>query len=197
MKRFLACVMAAIMMFAFAACKNGSETGDKQAVSNNVVIETEYGDIHVTLLPDKAPVTVENFKKLVSEGFYDGLTFHRVIDGFMIQGGDPLGNGTGGSDESIKGEFLANGVENDISHKRGTISMARSNDPDSARSQFFIMHEDNTNLDGLYAAFGTVTDGMDTVDKIVENCAPYGDSNGMLDKENRAKIIKVYFEEEK
>ncbi len=124
------------------------------------------GDIVVQLRPDKAPLTVENFQKLVSEGFYDGLTFHRVYSGFMIQGGDPDGNGSGGSPNKIKGEFSSNGVANDLSHKRGVISMARSQSPNSASSQFFIMHADNTELDGSYAAFGQVVFGMDTVDGI-------------------------------
>ena len=124
------------------------------------------GVIRLELDAEAAPVTVANFEKLVREGFYDGLIFHRVISGFMIQGGDPLGSGFGGSDENIKGEFLANGVANPISHKRGVISMARSQDPNSASSQFFIMHQDGEFLDGQYAAFGRVTDGMDVVDAI-------------------------------
>jgi len=113
-----------------------------------------------------APITAANFKKLVSEGFYDGLTFHRIIPGFMIQGGDPAGNGTGGSKENIKGEFQSNGFKNPIKHTRGVISMARAQDPNSASSQFFIMHADAPHLDGMYAAFGHVTEGMDVVDKI-------------------------------
>lgn len=113
-----------------------------------------------------APVTAANFLKLVKEGFYDGLTFHRVIKGFMIQGGDPLGNGTGGSKNTIKGEFAANGFNNPIKHTRGVISMARAMDPDSASSQFFIMHADAPHLDGSYAAFGHVVEGLDTVDEI-------------------------------
>ena len=124
------------------------------------------GVIRLELDSKAAPLTVANFEKLVSQGFYDGLIFHRVISGFMIQGGDPMGTGFGGSKDNIKGEFLANGVPNPISHKRGVISMARSNDPNSASSQFFIMHEDGTFLDGQYAAFGHVTEGMDVVDAI-------------------------------
>ncbi len=124
------------------------------------------GVIRLELDASAAPLTVANFEKLVRAGFYDGLIFHRVISGFMIQGGDPLGSGFGGSDEKIKGEFLANGVANPISHKRGVISMARSQDPNSASSQFFIMHQDGEFLDGQYAAFGRVTDGMDVVDAI-------------------------------
>ncbi len=123
-------------------------------------------DIVVELYPDIAPVTVENFVKLVKDGFYDGLTFHRIIPGFMIQGGDPDGNGTGGPGWTIKGEFSSNGVKNDLHHARGVISMARAMDPDSAGSQFFIMHADAGYLDGEYAAFGKVIDGMDEVDRI-------------------------------
>ena len=134
-----------------------------------VVIEMENGKkIKIELYPDKAPLTCENFEKLVKQGFYNGLTFHRVIYGFMIQGGCPLGNGTGGPGWHIKGEFLANGVANDLKHTRGVISMARSMSPDSAGSQFFIMHKDAPHLDGQYAAFGKVIEGMDVVDEIAE-----------------------------
>ena len=132
-----------------------------------VVIEMENGKkIKIELYPDKAPITVANFEKLVNEGFYNGLTFHRVISGFMIQGGDPLGNGTGGSKEKIKGEFASNGVPNDIRHGRGVLSMARSMNPNSASSQFFIMHKDAPHLDGQYAAFGKVVEGIEVVDEI-------------------------------
>ncbi|WP_036606328.1 peptidylprolyl isomerase [Oribacterium sp. P6A1] len=123
-------------------------------------------DIKIELYPDIAPITVENFVKLVKDGFYDGLTFHRIIPGFMIQGGDPEGNGTGGPGWNIKGEFSSNGVKNDLKHTRGVISMARAMDPDSAGSQFFIMHADANYLDGQYAAFGKVIEGMDEVDRI-------------------------------
>jgi peptidyl-prolyl cis-trans isomerase B (cyclophilin B) len=152
----------------------------------------KYGKIKLELDADVAPITVTNFVKLVKEGFYDGLTFHRIISGFMIQGGDPLGNGTGGSDETIKGEFSENGVENSISHVRGTISMARSSDYDSASSQFFIMHQDYTGLDGQYAAFGKVLEGMDVVDKICED-TPVTDDNGTVESENQPviKYIKM------
>lgn len=132
-----------------------------------VVIEMENcKKIKIELYPDKAPITVANFEKLVNEGFYNGLTFHRVISGFMIQGGDPLGNGTGGSKEKIKGEFASNGVPNDIRHVRGVLSMARSMNPNSASSQFFIMHKDAPHLDGQYAAFGKVVEGIEVVDEI-------------------------------
>ncbi len=126
----------------------------------------EGGIIKLRLNPDCAPITVANFEKLVKEGFYDGLIFHRVISGFMIQGGDPTGTGMGGSPETIKGEFAANGVKNNLSHTRGTISMARTQVKDSASSQFFICHADATFLDGEYAAFGAVTEGMEVVDRI-------------------------------
>ena len=139
------------------------------------------GVIDLELDAKAAPVTVENFEKLVRDGFYDGLIFHRVIRGFMIQGGDPLGTGTGGPGWHIKGEFAANGWNNPISHERGVISMARAQDPDSAGSQFFIMHADADYLDGQYAAFGRVVSGMDVVDRIAEtptvrwNNKPYED----------------------
>ena len=137
---------------------------------HNIEIKVKnYGVIEVELDADIAPITVTNFIDLVNDKFYDGLTFHRIIKGFMIQGGDPSANGTGGSPETIKGEFIANGIPNDISHVRGVISMARRSDSyDSASSQFFIMHADNTDLDSYYAAFGHVTKGMDVVDKIAK-----------------------------
>jgi len=140
-----------------------AETTD--TVTNYVQIVLENGGvIQLELYPDVAPQTVANFQKLVSEHFYDGTIFHRVISGFMIQGGDPDGDGYGGSDESIYGEFASNGFANNLSHKRGVISMARSEDPNTASSQFFIMHADKPHLDGDYAAFGCVTAGMETVD---------------------------------
>ena len=133
-----------------------------------VIIEMENGDVMKgELYPEITPITVANFEKLAGEGFYDGLTFHRVIPGFMIQGGCPLGNGTGGPGYSIKGEFAANGVKNDLKHTRGVLSMARAMDPNSAGSQFFIMVEDAPHLDGQYAAFGKITDGLDAADRIV------------------------------
>lgn len=141
-----------------------------------IIIEMENGkEIKLELYPDKAPITVENFEKLVGEGFYDGLTFHRVISGFMIQGGCPKGDGTGNPGYKIKGEFAANGVPNDIKHVRGVISMARAMDYDSAGSQFFIMHADSPHLDGYYAAFGKVVEGMDAVDEIAETPKDFRD----------------------
>ena len=158
---------------------------------HHVVIKVKkYGNIKVELDADTAPISVTNFVNLAKKGFYDGLTFHRIIDGFMIQGGDPSGDGTGGSDETIKGEFSDNGVENNISHVRGTISMARSSENDSASSQFFIVQSDSTYLDGQYAGFGTVTSGMDIVDKICKD-TPVTDSNGTVEKENQPVIEKI------
>ena len=150
----------------------------------------DYGTIKVELDADTAPISVTNFVKLAQEHFYDGLTFHRIIDGFMIQGGDPEGTGRGGSDETIKGEFSENGVKNDISHERGVISMARSSDPDSASSQFFIVHEDSTFLDGEYACFGYVTDGREVVDAICED-TKVEDNNGTVAKENQPVIESI------
>ena len=173
MKKIIAFLLCAVLAGAALGCgskdKSEASAGDADLLSGLHYAEIEvedYGTISLELDADTAPITVTNFVNLAKDGFYDGLTFHRIIDGFMIQGGDPLGNGTGGSDETIKGEFSDNGVENDISHVRGTISMARSSDPDSASSQFFIVHQDSTYLDGQYAAFGHVTDGMDVVDAI-------------------------------
>jgi peptidyl-prolyl cis-trans isomerase B (cyclophilin B) len=182
-----------------------SETGtDRVSGSNNEVNTDEpltglhhveinvkdYGTIAVELDADVAPISVTNFVKLANEGFYDGLTFHRIMTGFMIQGGDPEGTGMGGSDETIKGEFSANGVENSISHVRGTISMARSSQYDSASSQFFIVQKDSTYLDGQYAAFGHVTDGMDIVDQICAD-TPVQDSNGTVSAKDQPVMTSV------
>lgn len=156
-----------------------------------VTIEMENGDIiKAELYPEIAPNTVNNFISLVNKGFYDGVIFHRVIRGFMIQGGDPEGTGRGGSDETIKGEFSENGVKNDISHERGVISMARSSDPDSASSQFFIVQSDSTYLDGQYAAFGHVTEGMDIVDQICKDAKPT-DNNGTISADEQPVMTSV------
>ena len=158
---------------------------------HHVVINMEdYEPIMVEIYADEAPITATNFLKLAGEGFYDGLTFHRIISGFMIQGGDPLGNGMGGSEETIKGEFASNGVENPLSHTRGAISMARSQFPDSASSQFFIVHEDSQYLDGQYACFGYVTEGMEVVDAICED-TPVEDGNGTVAPENQPVIESI------
>lgn len=147
----------------------------------------DYGVIKVALDAETAPITVENFKTLADSGFYNGLTFHRIMEGFMMQGGDPLGNGSGGSDINIKGEFAYNGYENPLSHVRGAISMARSSEYNSASSQFFIVHEDSTFLDGQYAAFGYVTEGMDVVDAVCTAAEPT-DSNGTIASEAQPVI---------
>lgn len=158
---------------------------------HHVEIEVQdYGVISVELDADIAPITVTNFMNLAQEGFYDGLTFHRIIEGFMIQGGDPTGTGMGGSENTIKGEFSANGVDNSLSHTRGVISMARAQDYDSASSQFFIVQQDSTYLDGQYAAFGVVTDGMDIVDQICEDTR-VEDTNGTVAAENQPVITSI------
>ncbi|MBR1662868.1 MAG: peptidylprolyl isomerase [Ruminococcus sp.] len=156
-----------------------------------VVIEMENGDVmKAELYPDAAPITVENFTNLVKEGFYDGLIFHRVISGFMIQGGDPEGTGMGGAKNKIKGEFLANGINNPIKHTRGVLSMARSQMPNSASSQFFIMHKDAPHLDGQYAAFGKVVEGIEAVDRIAAAKTDFAD------RPVEPQVIKrIYFEE--
>ena len=150
----------------------------------------DYGTITAELDADMAPITVTNFINLVNSGFYNGLTFHRIISGFMIQGGCPLGNGTGGSGTNIKGEFSSNGVNNTIAHERGVISMARSSAPDSASSQFFIMHETASHLDGSYAAFGHVLSGMEVVDAICQS-TPVTDSNGTVAAANQPVITAI------
>ena len=160
-----------------------------EEITNFVAIEMESGDkIVVELYPEIAPITVENFKKLVSESYYDGIIFHRVIAGFMIQGGDPTGTGMSGSKKTIKGEFKINGVNNTLSHKRGVISMARTQIPDSASSQFFICHADATFLDGQYAGFGAVVEGIETVDKIASVRTDFRDK-----PYEEQKMKSVYF----
>lgn len=154
----------------------------------------DHGVITVEMDADKAPITVTNFVGLVKDGFYDGLTFHRIINGFMMQGGDPTGTGQGGSENQITGEFKENGIDNDQSHTRGAISMARAQDMDSASSQFFIVHEDSTYLDGQYACFGYVTDGMDVVDDICEN-TPVLDGNGTVEASQQPAIESIVIEE--
>lgn len=158
--KFLALgISAALLVGTLAACGSKKDSASKSSGDNSFVI---------TLYPDVAPITCENFEKLVKDGFYDGLKFHRIVEDFMAQGGDPKGDGTGGSTDTIKGEFSQNGIENTLSHTRGVVSMARSNDPDSASSQFFICYGDESFLDGQYAAFGKVTEGMDVVDSFVK-----------------------------
>lgn len=175
----------------YAAMPKDAPQGENLSGTYYVQIDVEkYGSITAELYADKAPITVANFLKLVDEKFYDGLTFHRIIDGFMIQGGDPKGNGTGGSNQNIKGEFSSNGVKNDLKHVRGVLSMARSGQPDSASSQFFIMHDDAPHLDGSYAAFGQVLSGMEVVDAICAN-TPVTDMNGTVLKDNQPVIERI------
>lgn len=172
---------------------DGDEFVDESLMKgiHHVEIEVkDYGTIKLELDADTAPITVTNFIELANEGFYDGLTFHRIINGFMIQGGDPLGNGTGGSEKTIKGEFNVNAIENNISHTRGTVSMARSQLYDSASSQFFIVHQDSQFLDGQYAGFGHVTEGMEVVDAICDKVQAE-DENGTVLAENQPVIEKV------
>lgn len=182
MKVMAVTIAAALACGLLTSCGNTHEKNDSKKSSDPVQADVSKSDevfsddedvseysFVITLREDKAPITCQNFKKLVNSGFYDGLTFHRVMDGFMAQGGDPEGTGIGGSGETIKGEFASNGVENDLKHVRGTVSMARSQDPDSASSQFFICYTDQSSLDGNYAAFGQVTQGMEVVDRFL-NC---------------------------
>ena len=202
-------------MFALTGC--GASTDDSDVANTNSGTEVEDAEVEdtevlsddgdndssatgysfngqsfvITLYPDIAPITCENFQKLVEQGFYDGLTFHRVVDEFMAQGGDPLGNGTGGSEENIKGEFASNGVDNSLSHKRGIISMARSQDPDSASSQFFICYTDCSFLDGDYAAFGEVTEGMEFVDGFLEVPRSYGGDGAVSSPDTPIVMDKI------
>ena len=185
--RFLLGIVLIPILF-LTGCSSDEETltGKHHA---EIVVQ-DYGTIKVELDADQAPITVQNFIDLANSGFYDGLTFHRIIEGFMIQGGDPNGDGTGGSGHTIRGEFTQNGVNNTLSHTRGAISMARSSAVNSASSQFFIVHEDSTYLDGSYAVFGYVTEGMDVVDAIATSVTAE-DSNGTVAKENQPVIEKI------
>ncbi len=219
MKKFIAVIlMISLLCLGLAACtvkgrptlntnsdaadKPSTETSDKldstfiddtdysKAVFAEITVK-DYGKITVKLDHTNAPITVKNFVKLSKTGFYDGLTFHRIMEGFMMQGGDPEGTGLGGSDETIKGEFVANGVGNPLSHTRGAISMARNNyDMNSASSQFFIVHEDSEFLDGQYACFGYVTDGIEVVDAICEDSQPV-DNNGTIPAADQPMIEKI------
>ncbi len=188
-------ISAAVLMLLLSACGQGDSSGaapakDGIGVHHAVITVKDYGDIQIELDGDTAPVTVQNFMDLANAGFYDGLTFHRIMDGFMIQGGDPNGDGSGGSDQTIQGEFSSNGVENAISHKKGVISMARSQDPDSASSQFFITVADSEFLDGDYAAFGHVTAGQEVADKIASDAKPL-DNNGTIAPEDQPVIVTI------
>jgi peptidyl-prolyl cis-trans isomerase B (cyclophilin B) len=212
MKKHIRTILVALMtlsLIMLTGCGGGDSSEQAEAPEETAQAETElqkagepigihhaeieiegYGTVSVELDGDEAPVTVDNFMKLANDGFYDGLTFHRIIDGFMIQGGDPNGDGTGGADANIIGEFAANGYENNIAHTKGVISMARAQDPDSASSQFFIMVEDAPHLDGQYAAFGHVTEGQDIVDKIAADAQPL-DDNGTIAAEDQPVITSV------
>lgn len=185
--RFLLGIVLIPLLF-LTGCSSDEETltGKHHAE----IIVQDYGTIKVELDADQAPITVQNFIDLANSGFYDGLTFHRIIEGFMIQGGDPNGDGTGGSGHTIRGEFTQNGINNTLSHTRGAISMARSSAMNSASSQFFIVHEDYTYLDGSYAVFGYVTEGMDVVDAIATSVTAE-DSNDTVAKENQPVIEKI------
>ena len=188
-------VLSAVLLLTACGSKTAPEPAAKPAGSAGQLRHAEitvkdYGTIKLELDEGAAPITVANFIQLAQSGFYDGLTCHRIMDGFMIQGGDPDGNGTGGSKETIKGEFAKNGVDNPISHVKGTISMARSNDPNSARSQFFITVADATFLDGSYAAFGRVTEGMEVAEQIAKDARPI-DSNGTIPPEQQPVIEKI------
>ncbi len=186
MKKLLAGMLSLIMMLTLSLAAPAEDASDPVVVLR----VADYGDIYVELYPLIAPVTVENFLSLVDSGFYNGLTFHRIISGFMAQGGCPLGNGTGGSGKNIKGEFAANGVDNPLKHERGVLSMARSSDPDSASCQFFIMHAEAPHLDGSYAAFGRVISGIGVVDAMCRN-AHVTDSNGTVPKEDQPVILEI------
>ena len=173
-----------------ASTTSADKKAEKYGIHHAEIVVKNYGTIKLELDGDTAPITVQNFVELAKSGFYDGLTFHRIMKDFMMQGGDPDGNGTGGSDKEIKGEFAANGIDNNISHTRGTVSMARATPYDSASSQFFICHADSTFLDGQYAAFGHVTDGMDVVDKICTKAKPT-DNNGTIPAAEQPVIEKI------
>ena len=204
MRKLLSICLAALLVLSLAGCGKTSVVGitttskapaaneESQGVGTHhaeIAIQ-DYGTITVELDGDAAPITVQNFMDLANAGFYDGLTFHRIISGFMMQGGDPNGNGTGGSENTIKGEFSSNGVENTLSHTRGAISMARSQNPDSASSQFFICHADSTFLDGQYACFDFVTCGMDVVDDVCEAAQPT-DGNGTIPADQQPVITAI------
>ena len=198
-------ILSMIFSVGCAKSSNTSTTDEKVMHIDASSLETDtyadieienYGTITVALDKTSAPVTVDNFINLAESGFYDGLTFHRIMEGLMMQGGDPKGDGSGGSDSKIVGEFKENGYDNNLSHTRGAISMARAMAYDSASSQFFIVHEDSTFLDGTYAGFGYVTEGMDIVDQICEEAVPT-DNNGTIPKEAQPviKTITIRVEE--
>ena len=193
MKKLLSLILIALTLFtlplALASC--GEEEVEAPEDTYVEISVKDYGKIVVFIDGDAAPVTATNFLKLVKDGFYDGLTFHRVVKDFVIQGGDPEGDGTGNSNKTIKGEFSENGYDNPISHERGVISMARGKEYDSASCQFFICNADaRDSLDGKYAAFGHVVEGMDVVDEITESTAKYGDENGTIRINSKKPVIE-------
>jgi len=200
MKRKICILLALTLILALCACgkkpaSNPAAPTDQsentfQTVRHAEITVRDYGTIKLELDEGSAPITVANFIKLAESGFYDGLTFHRIMDGFMIQGGDPLGTGMGGSSEKIKGEFKQNGVDNPIRHLKGIISMARANDPNSASSQFFITVADDTFLDGAYAAFGRVTEGLEIAEQIAKDAKPV-DNNGTIPADQQPVIESV------
>ncbi len=188
---FLAALLA-LCLLTGCGDKKAEEPAQEESVKRAVaeMVIKDYGTITMELDGTAAPISVSNFVKLAKDGFYDGLTFHRIMEGFMMQGGDPTGTGDGDSGTNIKGEFAANGVENPITHTRGTVSMARARDFDSASCQFFIVHEDSTFLDGQYAGFGRVTEGMEVVDAICEAAEPT-DNNGTIPAEAQPVIESI------
>lgn len=189
MKKLLIGLMSLVLL---VGCSSNTAK-DSESKTTQVVMDIEnYGEVTIELYEDVAPKTVANFIKLVESGFYDGLTFHRIMDGFMVQGGDPQGDGFGGSDETIEGEFTSNGFENNLKHEEGVISMARANDPNSASSQFFIMVASAPHLDGSYAAFGKVIEGMEHILQVAKDARPI-DNNGTILPEDQPviKSIKV------
>lgn len=195
MKRFFPLLLILLLLLTGCTAKDATQDGviTSSSLTGTYYVQIDvkdYGSITAELYADIAPITVENFLNLVDSGFYNGLTFHRIISGFMIQGGDPNGDGTGGAEMKIKGEFSQNGVENNLKHTRGVLSMARSSAHDSASSQFFIMHAAAPHLDGAYAAFGCVLSGMDVVDAICKN-TPVTNSNGGVATANQPIIERI------
>ncbi len=190
MKKIMIIISTLLLILVTASCGKSSPAQPGQKLRHAEIIVKDYGTIKLELDEGVAPITVANFVKLAQSGFYDGLTFHRIMNGFMIQGGDPQGDGYGGSKDKIKGEFSANGWDNPIKHVEGTISMARSGKPDSASSQFFIVLGNASHLDGNYAAFGHVTEGIEIVKKIAADAKPT-DMNGTIPKEEQPVIEKI------
>ncbi len=190
MKKIMIIISTLLLILVTASCGKSSPAQPGQKLRHAEIIVKDYGTIKLELDEGVAPITVANFVKLAQSGFYDGLTFHRIMNGFMIQGGDPQGDGYGGSKDKIKGEFSANGWDNPIKHVEGTISMARSGKPNSASSQFFIVLGNASHLDGNYAAFGHVTEGIEVVKKIAADARPT-DMNGTIPKDQQPVIEKI------